>query len=208
MRRQIRRVLSDMAKRIIVQSPDPILSKKCRPVEAFDGKLHTLLDDMKDTLEAADGAGLAAPQVSVLRRACIVSTEDGFFELINPVLVSAEGKQTGIEGCLSVKGKYGTVTRAEKIKVEADDRFGKNAFTKSAASRHVLSSTKWTTSTECFTPRSVPTCKTKNESPFSRNSGFFRRRTARACREIRRCCRGDQSRQTVGTRLRFASLAP
>lgn len=125
MRRQTRRVLSDMAKRIIVQSPDPILSKKCRTVEAFDGKLHTLLDDMKDTLEAADGAGLAAPQVSVLRRACIVSTEDGFFELINPVLVSAEGKQTGIEGCLSVKGKYGTVTRAEKIKVEADDRFGK-----------------------------------------------------------------------------------
>ena len=125
MRRQTRRVLSDMAKRIIVQSPDPILSKKCRPVEAFDGKLHALLDDMKDTLEAADGAGLAAPQVSVLRRACIVSTEDGFFELITPVLVSAEGKQTGIEGCLSVKGKYGTVTRAEKIKVEADDRFGK-----------------------------------------------------------------------------------
>ena len=80
---------------------------------------------MKDTLGAADGAGLAAPQVSVLRRACIVSTEDGFFELINPVLVSAEGKQTGIEGCLSVKGKYGPVTRAEKIKVEADDRFGK-----------------------------------------------------------------------------------
>ncbi len=114
-----------MAKRIIIQSPDPILSKKCRPVEVFDGKLHTLLDDMKDTLKAADGGGLAAPQVSVLRRACIGSTDEGFFELINPVLISAEGKQTGIEGCLSVKGKYGTVTRAEKIVVEAFDRFGK-----------------------------------------------------------------------------------
>ena len=125
MRKPTRRVSSDMAKRIIIQSPDPILSKKCRPVEVFDGKLHTLLDDMKDTLKAADGAGLAAPQVSVLRRACIVSTDEGFFELINPVLISAEGKQTGIEGCLSVKGKYGTVTRAEKIVVEAFDRFGK-----------------------------------------------------------------------------------
>ena len=110
---------------MIVKIGEDILRKRAKEVVDFDDNLGRLLDDMKDTLEAADGAGLAAPQVSVLRRACIVSTEDGFFELINPVLVSAEGKQTGIEGCLSVKGKYGTVTRAEKIKVEADDRFGK-----------------------------------------------------------------------------------
>lgn len=114
-----------MAKRIILQSPDPILLKKCRVVEVFDERLHTLLDDMRETLEDADGAGLAAPQVAVLKRVCIVSTEDGFYELVNPEIKSASGEQTGIEGCLSVKGKYGTVTRAEKITVTAFDRYGK-----------------------------------------------------------------------------------
>ena len=114
-----------MAKRIILQSPDPILSKKCRPVEVFDEKLHVLLDDMHETLEDADGAGLAAPQVAVLKRVCVVSTEEGYFELVNPELKAASGEQTGVEGCLSVKGKYGTVTRAEKITVVAFDRYGK-----------------------------------------------------------------------------------
>ena len=114
-----------MAKRIIVQSPDPILFKKCRPVEVFDERLQTLLDDMKETLDDADGAGLAAPQVAVLKRACIVKTEDGYFELINPEIKSHSGEQTGIEGCLSVKGKYGNVTRFDKITVIAQDRFGK-----------------------------------------------------------------------------------
>ncbi len=114
-----------MAKRIILQSPDPILSKKCRPVEVFDEKLHVLLDDMRETLEDADGAGLAAPQVAVLKRVCVVSTEEGYFELVNPELKAASGEQTGVEGCLSVKGKYGTVTRAEKITVVAFDRYGK-----------------------------------------------------------------------------------
>ncbi len=113
-----------MAKRIIIQSPDPILFKRCREVTDFDNRLHVLLDDMKETLAAADGAGLAAPQVSVLKRAFIVSTEDGFYEIINPVLVSASGEQTGIEGCLSVKGKYGTVKRYNEITVDAYDRFG------------------------------------------------------------------------------------
>lgn len=84
-----------------------------------------MLDDMRETLEDADGAGLAAPQVAVLKRVCIVSTEDGFYELINPEIKSASGEQTGVEGCLSVKGKYGTVTRADKITVNALDRYGK-----------------------------------------------------------------------------------
>ena len=114
-----------MAKRLIVQSPDPILFKKCRTVDTFDERLHVLLDDMKETLVDADGAGLAAPQVAVLKRVCVVSTEDGYYELINPEIKSASGEQTGIEGCLSVKGKYGTVTRAEKISVTAQDRYGK-----------------------------------------------------------------------------------
>ena len=110
---------------MILQSPDPILFKKCRPVEAFDEKLHTLLDDMKETLTDADGAGLAAPQVAVLKRVCVVMTDDGYFELVNPEVRSASGEQTGIEGCLSVKGKYGTVSRAEKLTVTAYDRYGK-----------------------------------------------------------------------------------
>ena len=114
-----------MAKRLIVQVPDPILAKKCREVDKFDERLWTLLDDMKDTLFDANGAGLAAPQVAVLRRVALVDTEDGFYELINPVIKSMKGEQTGLEGCLSVKGKYGTVTRANDVTVIAQDRYGK-----------------------------------------------------------------------------------
>lgn len=114
-----------MAKRLIVKVPDPILNKKSRIVDNFDDRLSQLLDDMKETLEDADGAGLAAPQVAVLKRVCIVSTDDGYFELINPVLKSQSGEQTGLEGCLSVPKKYGTVVRPEKITVIAQDRRGK-----------------------------------------------------------------------------------
>lgn len=114
-----------MAKRLIVQVPDPILAKKCREVDKFDERLWTLLDDMKDTLFDAKGAGLAAPQVAVLKRVALVDTEDGFYELINPVIKSMKGEQTGLEGCLSVKGKYGTVTRANDVTVIAQDRYGK-----------------------------------------------------------------------------------
>ena len=71
-----------MAKRLIVKVPDPILTKKCREVDRFDERLWTLLDDMKDTVRAANGAGLAAPQVAVLKRVCVVDTEDGYFELV------------------------------------------------------------------------------------------------------------------------------
>ena len=113
-----------MAKRIIVKVPDPILTKKCRVVENFDDRLWTLLDDMKDTVKAANGAGLAAPQVAVLKRVCVVDTEDGYFELINPVIVKASGEQSGLEGCLSVPKKYGTVVRPNELTVEAQDRFG------------------------------------------------------------------------------------
>ena len=113
-----------MAKRIIVKVPDPILTKKCRLVENFDERLWTLLDDMKDTVKAANGAGLAAPQVAVLKRVCVVDTEDGYFELINPVIVKASGEQSGLEGCLSVPKKYGTVVRPNELTVEAQDRFG------------------------------------------------------------------------------------
>ena len=113
-----------MAKRIIVQVPDPILTKKCRVVDSFDARLWTLLADMKDTVKAANGAGLAAPQVAVLKRVCVVDTEDGYFELVNPVITSTSGEQSGMEGCLSVPKKYGTVVRPEKVTCVAQDRFG------------------------------------------------------------------------------------
>lgn len=113
-----------MAKRNIITVPDPLLYKKCRPVENFDERLATLLDDLADTVKASNGAGLAAPQVAVLKRVCVIDTDDGFFELVNPVLKSASGEQRGLEGCLSVPKKYGTVTRPMKIVVEAYDRDG------------------------------------------------------------------------------------
>ena len=115
-----------MALRNIVTVGDPILTKKCRPVLRFDEKLHALLDDMAETLQEANGVGLAAPQVGILRRVVIVDTgEDGVLELINPRLVKTEGEQTGCEGCLSVPGEYGIVTRPMWVTVRAQDRYGK-----------------------------------------------------------------------------------
>lgn len=114
-----------MAIRKIVTQGDPMLTKRCRPVTDFNGRLHQLLDDMKDTLGEAQGAGLAAPQVGVLRRAVIVVNDsDEMLELINPEILSQSGEQTGPEGCLSVPGKWGMVTRPYCVKVRAQDRFG------------------------------------------------------------------------------------
>lgn len=114
-----------MARRNIVKMGDPVLRKKCKPVEKFDGKLAELLDDMKETLDYVVGLGLAAPQVGVLKRVCIVEWEDEYYELINPVLVHSEGKCVDNEGCLSVPAFRGTVERPEKIDIEYFDRNGK-----------------------------------------------------------------------------------
>ena len=114
-----------MAIRKIVVQGDSILNKKCRQVTEFNRRLHTLLDDMKDTLGEAQGVGLAAPQVGILRRAVIVADgEDELIELVNPELVLEEGEQTDPEGCLSVPGKWGMVTRPYHVRVRAQDRFG------------------------------------------------------------------------------------
>lgn len=114
-----------MAIRNIVIQGDPLLTKRCRPVTDFNARLHQLLDDMKDTLAEAQGAGLAAPQVGVLRRVVVVmDDEDQLLELVNPEIVSESGEQTGPEGCLSVPGKWGMVTRPYRVKVRAQDRFG------------------------------------------------------------------------------------
>ena len=113
-----------MALRNIVTVGDSVLNKVCRPVTKFDGRLHILLDDMAETLEEANGVGLAAPQVGVLRRVVLVDTGDEVLELINPEIIRTEGEQTGLEGCLSVPGEYGVVTRPNVVKVRAQDRFG------------------------------------------------------------------------------------
>ena len=115
-----------MALRNIVLQGEPCLTKKCRPVTEFNGRLHTLLDDLKDTLLDSGGVGLAAPQVGILRRVCVVMNEDDeIIELVNPEIIATDGEQTGLEGCLSVPGLYGEVTRPAKVRVRAQDRFGK-----------------------------------------------------------------------------------
>lgn len=113
-----------MAIRNVVQVGDDVLRQKCFPVESFDEKLHQLLDDMQETVKKEHGAGLAAPQVGVLRRLAVVDVEEGYFELINPVIVQQKGEQTDWEGCLSVRGKMGQVSRPMKVTVVYQDRFG------------------------------------------------------------------------------------
>lgn len=113
-----------MALRKILTDAEPALHKVCKPVTAFDGRLHTLLDDMRDTLIESGGVGLAAPQVGILRRVVLVDTGEEILELINPSLVETDGEQEGPEGCLSVPGKYGLVKRPYYAKVKAQDRHG------------------------------------------------------------------------------------
>ena len=113
-----------MGIRKIMTVKEPCLHKVCRPVEKFDGKLHKLLDDMKETLLDANGVGLAAPQVGILRRGVVVDTGEEMLELVNPELLETSGEQEGAEGCLSVPGKYGLVKRPMVAKVRAQDRDG------------------------------------------------------------------------------------
>ena len=113
-----------MAIRNIVTDSDPQLRKISREVVSFDEKLHKLLDDMRETMHKADGCGLAAPQVGILRRACIVETGDFFIEMMNPVILEASGSQISGEACLSVKNRSCLVDRPTYIKVEYFDRYG------------------------------------------------------------------------------------
>ena len=113
-----------MGLRKILTTEEPALHKVCRPVEKFDRRLHKLLDDMKETLAQANGVGLAAPQVGILRRVVVVDTGEEILELVNPELLETDGEQEGAEGCLSVPGKYGLVKRPYYAKVRAQDRHG------------------------------------------------------------------------------------
>ncbi|MGN0670238.1 MAG: peptide deformylase [Oscillospiraceae bacterium] len=123
-----------MALREIIKFGDDMLRKKCREVTKFDDKLATLLDDMAQTLKSADGVGLAAPQVGILRRACIIDVRDGHgvLELINPEIIEKSGSQAGNEGCLSAPGEWCEVVRPAVVKVKAFDRHG-NEFTLEAS---------------------------------------------------------------------------
>jgi len=120
-----------MALRNIVQKGEEVLGKHCRPVTEFNEKLHILLDDMAETLAQANGVGLAAPQVGILRRAVLVletnheeDEEDFIIELINPEIIATDGEQEGPEGCLSIPGVFGWVKRPEFVTVRAQDRDG------------------------------------------------------------------------------------
>ena len=121
-----------MAIRTILTIGDATLKKKCRPVTEFNEHLHTLLDDMTQTLIESGGVGLAAPQVGVLRRLALVMLDDGsYLEIINPEIIERKGTQSDVEGCLSIPGVWGIVERPMTVTVRAQDRFG-NEFTHKA----------------------------------------------------------------------------
>ena len=114
-----------MANLEIRRAGDPVLKKQCQAVEKVTGKIKKLLDDMAETMNAADGVGLAAPQVGVELRIVVIDVGEGLIELINPVLLEKEGCQKGLEGCLSVPGVFGQVERYEKVVVEGLNRSGR-----------------------------------------------------------------------------------
>ena len=123
-----------MATRMILKNGDPQLRKHCHEVKDFNPRLHTLLDDMRQTLAESNGVGLAAPQVGIIRRACIVmetnvpeGEDEYFIELVNPEIIERDGEQEGGEGCLSLPEQYGVVKRPNHVKVRAQDRNG-NTF--------------------------------------------------------------------------------
>ena len=113
-----------MALRTILTEDYPELHKKCRPVDNFAARTHQLLDDMAETMYHANGVGLAAPQVAVLRRVVVMDCGDGLIEMVNPEIISTEGEQDGPEGCLSVPGRRGMVKRPMKVRARFQDRNG------------------------------------------------------------------------------------
>ncbi len=113
-----------MAKRVIFNKSEPILHKICKRVDVFDAKLCKLLDDMHETLSAANGVGLAAPQVGFLKRLCVIDAGEGYYELINPEILETSGSQRDVEGCLSCPNEWGYVTRPMKVRFKAQNRNG------------------------------------------------------------------------------------
>jgi peptide deformylase len=116
-----------MAIRLIVKDPDPVLRERAKEVTKFNSSLHKLLKDMAETMYDAEGVGLAAPQIAILKRVIVVDVgdENGLIEMVNPEMIEQEGEQLGPEGCLSIPGQSGDVRRAQRIKVRGQDRDGK-----------------------------------------------------------------------------------
>ncbi len=115
-----------MAIRNIFQEGSECLAKKCKPIDKFDKRLHLLLDDLRDTMKAAEGVGLAAPQVGIIRQVAVIEIGDTYLEMVNPVIIEQEGEQIAVEGCLSVDpAKNCQVARAKEVTLEAYDRTGK-----------------------------------------------------------------------------------
>lgn len=113
-----------MAIRNIVKEGDEVLAKKARVVTEFNDRLHTLLDDMADTMYESGGVGLAGNQVGTLRRVVVIDIGEGLIELVNPEIIETDGEQESVEGCLSCPGEYGITRRPYYVKVKAQDRFG------------------------------------------------------------------------------------
>ena len=111
-------------RKIVVLGEDDVLRKHSRPVDTFDKRLSVLLSDMADTMYAADGAGLAAPQVGILKRCVVIDVGEGLLELVNPEIVETSGSEVAVEGCLSIPGKYCTVERPDHVVVRAQDKKG------------------------------------------------------------------------------------
>lgn len=144
-----------MAIRQIRINDDPILKKTSRKVEVFDERLDILLDDMKDTLYKAEGCGLAAVQVGVLKRVVLVDVGDGLLELINPEIIEATGEQYEVEGCLSLPGKSGITKRPMCVKVKAQNREGRWCQYKGEGLKARAFAMKLTILTDIFTPKGL-----------------------------------------------------
>lgn len=154
-----------MALRKIVTVGDPILTKVCRPVTKFDQKLAILIEDMIETMHEANGVGLAGPQVGVMRRLCVVDTGEEDVELVNPEIVEVSAEtQTGVEGCLSLPGKYGIVTRPEHVVIRAQDRNGDWYDMKATILSPAVSCMRSTISMAICTRRSPKRCSRRRNS--------------------------------------------
>ena len=190
-----------MALRNILTEENPALRKVCRPYTAFDERLHQLLDDMKETLSQANGVGLAAPQVGIIRRACIVmetnvpeGEDEYFIELVNPEIIERDGEQEGGEGCLSLPERYGVVKRPNHVKVRAQDRNGNTFEVEGTGLPPAASATRSTISTAFSLPTARRICTQtrkwksstaetiKNENCFYGYAGLCGRIAARASR--------------------------
>ncbi|MBR4745370.1 MAG: peptide deformylase [Clostridia bacterium] len=158
-----------MALRNILPDTNELLHKECKKVTIFDDNLHTLIDDMRETMYANKGVGLAAPQVGILKQVCVVDTgENNYTELINPEIIYKKGICNDLEGCLSVKGVWGYVDRPKKIIVKAFDRFGKEITVRASdyyarAICHEIDHLHGIVFTDIMTERYVPKKKEKGE---------------------------------------------